>query len=113
MEFTVILVERMSYANCLLRRPATIKAITARSAAIAFSFSEGTAICLGRDLRTPTRAPAGKRLSQLIATACSSEEIPEVSLDTERGAVQHVLALVSARLNQSIIAWLLSFVSSP
>jgi hypothetical protein len=52
-------------------------------------------------------------LSQLIATACSNEEIPEVSLDTERGAVQHALALVAARLNQSIIAWLLSFVSSP
>ena len=62
---------------------------------------------------TPTRAPAGKRLSQLIATACSNEEIPEVSLDIERGAVQHGLALVAARLNQSIIAWLLSFVSSP
>jgi hypothetical protein len=52
-------------------------------------------------------------LSQLIATACSNEEIPKVSLDIERGAVQHALALVAARLNQSIIAWLLSFVSSP
>ena len=58
---------------------------------------------------TPTRAPAGKRLSQLIATVCGDEEIPEVSLDIERGAVQHALALVAARLNQSIMAWLLSF----